>query len=120
MDFHPTLLEVAGIDGGEPLDGVSLMPLLRGEGRLERDAIFFHYPNYAFHRSNRLGSAIRAGRYKLIENFDDGSLELYDLENDLSETTDLAAKMPDRAGAMRQRLAAWRARTAAAMPTRSP
>ena len=65
------------------------MPLLRNEGDLQRDAIYFHYPNYAWHRSNRLGGAIRAGRHKLIENFDDGSVELYDLQADPHETTNL-------------------------------
>lgn len=84
-DFYPTLLEAAGVDVPEsyPGDGVSLMPLLKEQEPLAREAIYFHYPNYAFHRSNRLGSAVRAGRFKLLEWFDDDSVELYDLEADL-------------------------------------
>ncbi|MCZ6766695.1 MAG: sulfatase, partial [bacterium] len=59
MDFFPTILEVAGLDlaPSAPLDGESLLPLLRQTGSLEREAIYFHYPNYAFHGENRLGGA---------------------------------------------------------------
>ncbi|MEQ8788391.1 MAG: sulfatase [Pirellulaceae bacterium] len=117
-DFYPTLAEAAGLADDEetPLDGESLTPLLRGSGGLQREAIYFHYPNYAWHRSNRLGSAVRAGRHKLIEWFDDGSLELYDLENDLSERNNLAAKQPDLAAKLQTMLAAWREETGAALP----
>ena len=96
-------------------DGVDLGPLLRGEA-LEREAIHFHYPNYAFHRSNRLGSAIRAGDWKLIERFDDGSLELYDLASDLSEQTNLAPVHPGLAEELQRQLKEWRAEVGAAMP----
>lgn len=118
MDFYPTLLEAVGASDATAPDGVSLMPLLRGESALDRPAIYFHYPNYAWHRSNRLGSAMRMGRYKLIEWFDNGSLELYDLEADLSERHNLASAMPDRAAEMRLMLASWREESGAAMPTR--
>lgn len=118
MDFYPTLLEVAGLERreSEAPDAVSLMPLLRNDGSLVRDAIYFHYPNYAWHRSNRLGSAVRAGRYKLIERFDDDSLELYDLQADLSEKHNLADAMPDVANRLREKLVPWRTETKAALP----
>ncbi len=118
MDFFPTLLAAAHLSLNESvaLDGESLLPLLRNKGELHRDAIYFHYPNYAWHRSNRLGGAIRAGRYKLIEHFDDGSVELYDLQEDLSEQNDLAAEMPAKAAELQRRLAEWRAAAGASMP----
>lgn len=118
MDFFPTLLAVAGLDlePGDTMDGQSLVPLFQGK-ELARDALFFHYPNYAFHRGNRLGSAIRSGKFKLIEHFDDGSAELYDLENDLGEATDLARDKPDVVAELRARLVEWRTQTMAAMPT---
>ena len=117
-DFHNTLAEVMGVENSHelPEDGVSLLPLLKEKGKLSRDAIYFHYPNYAWHRSNRLGGAIRSGNFKLIENFEDNSLELYDLKADLSETRDLSESMPDRAQALRAKLANWRQSVGAQMP----
>jgi arylsulfatase A-like enzyme len=120
-DLFATILDAAGVapPDGHPGDGESLVPLLTRAGQLRRDALFFHYPNYAFHRDNRLGGAIRVGDHKLIENFDDGSVELYDLRSDVGETTDLAAAMPERAAQLRARLAAWRDEVGAAMPGRA-
>ena len=117
MDFYPTLLNAAGLqrDGKLALDGVNLLPLLKGE-EFERDAIYFHYPNYAWHRSNRLGGAMRSDKWKLIEHFDDGSLELFDLEADLSERKNLAATRPKIAQQLQAQLAAWREDCNAAMP----
>lgn len=91
-DVFPTLLEVAGLQplAKVPLDGESLLPVLTGKGDLKRESIVFHYPNYAFHKANRLGSAIRKGKYKLIHFYDDDSLELYDLVADQSEKNDLS------------------------------
>jgi arylsulfatase A-like enzyme len=122
MDFYPTLLEAAGVPriATEAPDGESLMPLLKRTGRLARDAIFFHYPNYAWHGSNRLGSAIRSGPYKLIEHFDDDSVELFKLTDDLGETHNLAGQLPELATKLRSRLVAWRQETGAAMPVRKP
>lgn len=117
-DFYPTLLDVAGLQptDGQQSDGESLMPLIDQTGELKRSAIHFHYPNYAWHRSNRLGSAIREGNLKLIENLDDGSVELYDLASDLSEKRDLAAVRPQDAERLRQNLQTWRTESAAKMP----
>ena len=117
-DFFSTLLDFAGVESPETYenDGVSLASLLKGESELSRDSIYFHYPNYAFHRSNRLGSAVRTGKYKLIEWLDDGSVELYDLEADLSETSDLSQAEPERATEMLADLHRWRKRVKAEMP----
>ncbi len=118
MDFYPTILEVAGVQpvAGTPLDGESLLPVLRETGPLEREAIYFHYPNYAFHQENRLGSAIRIGDYKLIYFYDNQSVELYNLVEDLSETRDLAAEMPELAEEMKADLMAWLDSSGAKMP----
>ncbi|MEM6571621.1 MAG: sulfatase [Planctomycetota bacterium] len=119
-DFFATILDAAGVAVApdEPMDGESLVPLLRGHA-FERGPLYFHYPNYAFHRANRLGGAIRAGDFKLIERFDDGSLELYDVVNDLGETANLASERAELAEELRAKLAAWRERVDAAMPTRN-
>jgi arylsulfatase A-like enzyme len=118
MDFFATILDVAGLEAtpGVPLDGESIVPLFRQSGSLERDAIYFHYPNYAFHSENRLGSAIRQGNYKLIHFYDDDSVELYDVVNDLSEEHDLSSELPELAAEMKANLAAWLESSGAKMP----
>jgi arylsulfatase A-like enzyme len=118
MDLFATVLESAGVKpaGDVPMDGESLMPLLRKEGELHRQTLFFHYPNYAWHGDNRLGAAAREGDLKLIENFDDGSLELYDLANDIGERRNLAGEMPEKAAALRKKLQDWLRVTRAALP----
>ena len=117
-DFYPTLLEVAGLKTRKhyPGDGESLLPLLTDKGDLERDAIFWHYPNFAFHRDNRLGSAIRMGDYKLIEFFDRNEVELYNLRVDLGEKKNLAGVEAGRVQEMRKRLSLWREKSGARMP----
>jgi len=118
MDFFPTILEVAGLEAtpNTPLDGESLLPLLRQTGPLAREAIYFHYPNYAFHGENRLGGAIRKGNYKLINFYDDDSVELYDVVNDLGEEHDLSSELPEKAATMKADLVSWLKSSGARMP----
>ncbi len=116
MDFYPTILEAAGLKTPAPLDGHSLLPTFAGATDLKNRSLYFHYPNYAWHRSNRLGSAIRHGSHKLIERFDDGSIELFDLAKDLSEKKNLADAKPDLASKLRTKLQTWRREVKAAMP----
>jgi arylsulfatase A-like enzyme len=96
------------------------MPLLRQTPGFARAAIHFHYPNYAFHKNNRLGSAIREGDYKLIKRYDDGSLELYNLTSDLGERNNLAGKSPEVASRLADHLDTWLRETGARMPAREP
>ena len=117
-DLFYTALDAAGLASEGPQDGQSLKPLVRGSGDWDRQSLYFHYPNYAFHRDNRLGSAIRSGDYKLIERFDDQSFELYNLAADIGETTDLAASMPQRVQELSEELAQWRTRVDASIPER--
>ncbi|MFM8273360.1 MAG: sulfatase/phosphatase domain-containing protein, partial [Gemmata sp.] len=118
MDLSATVLDAAGVKlaRGEPLDGISLRPLLEGK-KLDRDALYFHYPHFAWHKGNRPGGAVRAGRYKLIRRYDDNSLELFDLATDPGEKLDLAAQRPEVAAKLDARLAAWLKGTGAQMPT---
>ncbi len=108
VDYFPTLLETAGLGAvaGMPLDGVSLVPLLRGSPTIESRPLMWHYPHYS-NQGGFPGGAIRDGRYKLIERFEDGRVHLYDLEEDIGETRDLTATMPDRVRDLRERLHAW-------------
>jgi arylsulfatase A-like enzyme len=118
-DFYPTILQMAGLplEPEHHADGLGLVPLLDGTGTIARPALYWHYPHY--HRTTPAG-AVREGRWKLIEYYEDGRLELYDLEADLGETTDLSATMPDKAQALRATLQAWRRRVGAKMPTPNP
>ena len=119
-DLFPTILEAAGLepDNNQLLDGESLVPLLKQTGSLERDAVCFHYPNYAFHGKNRMGGAIRQGDYKLIMWYDDDSVELYNLNEDIGEKTSLSQTMPEKAKMLKAKLQAWLKTTGAKMPTR--
>lgn len=118
VDFVPTMLELAGVeDPPEDLDGTSLVPLLAGSGKLDRDAIYWHYPHY--HHTTPAG-ALRAGDWKLIEYFDDGRLELYNLRDDMGETENLASTMPEKAAELRDQLAAWKKSVGARMPAQNP
>lgn len=120
-DLVPTLLEAARIPPAQavgPLDGVSLMPVLHG-GELPVRSLFWHFPHYT-NQGGRPAGAIRDGHWKLIEQFEDGSLELYDLTADVGETRNLAAAEAVRAESMLAELKGWRARVGARMPTPNP
>ena len=117
MDFYPTLLEAAGIpaDPRQTSDGVSLVPLFKDpQAGLRRDALCWHYPLDQPHfLGGRSAGAIREGHWKLIEFYDTGQRELYDLANDVGEQHDLAATMPERADLLQSKLATWRERVGA-------
>ena len=120
-DLVPTLIEAAGVDVAKtvgPLDGVSLNDALRGKPQTDR-TLYWHFPNYT-NQGGRPAGAIREGNWKLIEQFEDESLELYDLANDIGEKNDLAKSNPSLAQELRDKLSAWRARVGARMPTRNP
>ena len=124
VDFYPTILEMAGAKGdpkhNRGVDGASLVPLLKGTApRLDREAIFWHYPHYHPGGATPYG-AIRARDWKLIEFFEDNHAELYNLRDDPEEKTDLAAKMPEKAEALRKQLHAWRKAVGAQMPSPNP
>ncbi len=118
-DLMPTFCEAAGARlPDQPIDGMSLVPLLADpDAKLDRRAIYFHYPHY--HHSRPAG-AIRAGPWKLIEFFDGAPLELYNLKEDIGETSNLADKMPEKAGQLQRMLADWRQSAGARMPTPNP
>jgi arylsulfatase A len=124
MDLYPTLLEIAGVKdvANKTLDGVSLVPLLRQNGKLQRDALFWHYPHYQHYQLGGTTpySAIHFGDFKLIEFHDDMRVELYNLREDIGEKRDLAKEMPTKVEELRNRLHAWRTEVGAQMPTRNP
>ncbi|MCF7956005.1 MAG: sulfatase [Phycisphaerae bacterium] len=117
MDFVPTFLDAVGVDyKANEFDGETLVPLLTQSGKPARDAIYFHFPHYAFHRDNQMGSVIRSGDYKLIKFHKTGDIELYNLADDLGETKNLAKALPKVAGRLSAQLDRWLIETKAAMP----
>jgi arylsulfatase A-like enzyme len=116
-DILPTVLEVCGLPSKPDLhkDGVSFVNLLKGETKPVHDALFWHFPHYGNHGSGPC-SSVRVGDWKLIHWIEDDSVELFDVVNDPSEKTDLAARQPDRVKDLRARLDAWRKETDANMP----
>lgn len=122
VDVFPTLLEIAAAPAPrQPLDGVSLVPLLRDPAAtLGRDAIYQHFPGYLGMGKDRWRttpvSIVQAGEWKLMEFLEDGRLELYDLRDDLGETRNLARERPDKAAELHARLRAWRTTVQAPMP----
>jgi arylsulfatase A-like enzyme len=108
MDLYPTLLAAAGAElrAGQTVDGVSLVPLLKGDRMLARDALFWHYPHYS-NQGGFPGGAVRMGDWKLVERYEDGRVHLYNLRDDVGETRDLAAEQAQRASDLRSKLHAW-------------
>lgn len=119
-DFYPTLLDLAGLSLRPELhrDGVSLLPLLQN-GTLQRGPLYWHYPHYGG-QGGVPGGVIRDGDWKLIEWFEDGSRELFNLHRDLGEHDNLAAANPERVTELAAKLASWRKSVNGLMPRPNP
>lgn len=130
MDFFPTFRDVIEADlGAKALDGRSLLPYLKNNETLEEKPLFWHFPIYlqAYKKGvddgrdvlfrTRPGSAMRYGKWKLHEYFEDGAIELYNLEEDLNERTNLADTETAKRDELYQMLLDWRAGISAPVPT---
>lgn len=127
MDFFPTLLELSGArpESNPQLDGISLVSLIKTGAAPARDTLYWHYPHY--HPAGKGPSdAIREGDWKLVEFFEGTiagrgeGLELFNLRDDVGETTNLAQSQPERVAALRKRLAKWRESVGAQLPSVNP
>lgn len=107
-DFYPTILEMAGLEQmpEQHMDGISLAPLLKGERELKERPIFWHYPHYS-NQGGKPGAAIRLGNLKLIEFFEDNSVELYDLSNDPGEQQEISSENPEQVEELLKILHIW-------------
>jgi uncharacterized sulfatase len=119
IDFYPTLLRLAGLcqKPQQILDGCDLTPLFQQNDGIGRDTLFWHYPYY---QASTPAGAIRQGRWKLIEFFEDDRVELYNLEQDECEASNLVDQFPQLAQELQEKLAGWRRSLNAAMPTLNP
>ena len=125
VDLYPTLLEIAGAQAptNHILDGESYLKLLTSGGKatMQRAAIYWHFPGYLGAGQNawrtKPVSVIRSGDWKLMEFLEDQKVELYNLRSDLSETNNLAARLPEQARELQAALTTWRNELRAPMPT---
>jgi arylsulfatase A-like enzyme len=118
-DLLPTFAALAGAAlPNQPVDGVSLVPLLKGEALPER-MLYWHYPHYG-NQGGAPGGAVRRGDWKLIEWYEDNTHELYNLRNDIGEKENLSAKHGDIVRELAQALDSWRKATGAKMPSKNP
>lgn len=114
IDVLPTLLELADTSSPVSVDGVSLVPLWNNEA-LGRDALYWHFPCYV--GQGTPSSALRKGDYKLIELFESGTIELYDLSKDPAEEQNLAQAETQLAEQLHNELKQWQAALNAPRPT---
>ncbi len=119
-DFYPTLCEIAGIPlrPEQHVDGVSLVPLLRGQSIASRP-LFWHYPHYG-NQGGEPSSIIHSGDWKLIHYYEDHRDELYNLADDPVEQKDVASAHPEVVKELSAQLSAWLKATNARYPTPNP
>jgi len=130
LDFYPTILEAVNIKQSkkQAMDGCSLLSLMVNEQPLQREALFWHFPIYLQSVDplkeqardplfrTRPGSVMRKGKWKLHEYFEDGGLELYNLEEDPGEAYNMAKQMPELAEKLLKELKVWRKEVKAPVP----
>lgn len=121
-DLYPTILQMVGLPlmPEQHADGVSLAPILAKQEGLERDAIYWHFPHYSNHGLQSPGAAIRSGKYKLLEYFENGTVQLFDLTEDLGEQNDLSKMHPEIVQHLQEKLHAWRDEVGAKMMVANP
>jgi arylsulfatase A-like enzyme len=118
-DFYPTLLEILAIPGDSThnakVEGMSLVPLLQKTAmRLKSDSLYFHYPHY--YPTTTPVRSIRSRDWKLLEYYEDGRLELYNLADDLSESNNLAKQNPEKTAELQKDLHRWLNKNDAQIP----
>jgi arylsulfatase A-like enzyme len=115
-DIYATLMDVTKTktQPRQELDGQSLVPVLQGNGLAER-SLYWHYPHYG-NQGGAPGAAIRRGKYKLIEWFEDNQIELFNVVDDIGEQNDLSKSMPELVASLREDLHAWQKRVNAKFP----
>ncbi len=127
VDYYPTFVKIAGIrkPSGLILDGKNIVPLFTGKNKYKKREIFWHFPAYLQASKNLLPgliwrttpvSVIRKENWKLLEFFEDGHLELYNLEEDIGETNNLAAQKPGKSKSLHKKLLKWREKVNAPVP----
>ncbi len=120
IDLYPTILDACNVDipNKDEIDGLSLLPLVKGN-KLDRQYLFWHYPHYG-EKGDAPAGAVRKGDYKLLEFFETGEIELYNLREDISELNNLSQVKPELARELLEELKEWREEVGAKMPRKNP
>jgi arylsulfatase A-like enzyme len=121
-DFFPTIMEMLGIPAQAEVqsDGASFVPLLKGEDTINREAIFWHFPHYSNHGMQSPGGAVRSGDYKLLEYYENNTVQLFNLKDDIEEQHDLSTSEPEKVKELQDRLHNWRKQVGAKMMDPNP
>ena len=121
-DIYPTILEMIGVAARreQHADGVSLAPLLNGATGLGREAIYWHFPHYSNHGMQSPGGAVRMGDYKLLDYFENNTVQLFNLRDDPGENHDLAGVQPQTVAKLKSMLVHWRESIGAPRMERNP
>lgn len=116
IDFFSTILEMIGESDkvGKDVEGKSFVPLVKGK-KMERGPIYWHFPHYSNHGMQSPGGGIRDGDYKLLEYFENNTVQLFNLKEDLGEQNDISASNPEKVNELRTKLHQWRAKINAQM-----
>ena len=119
-DFFPTILEMLGVEHETSgIDGQSFTALVQGK-EMDRGPIYWHFPHYSNHGMQSPGGAIRDGDYKLLEYFENGSVQLFNLKKDIGEQNDLAKIEVQNAQELTAKLHQWRKEVDAQMMPPNP
>lgn len=131
LDVYPTFLDIVKVkpDNDMTLDGKSLLPVLFQKGEFKDRPLFWHFPVYleasgGYNENTerdplfrtRPGSTMRFGKWKLHQYFENGDIELYDLEKDISENNNLVNVKPKKTNELLSMLDNWRVETKAPVP----
>ena len=120
VDFFPTICGAVGLKApaGVAIDGLDLMPALKGGDSLGRQDVFWHFPHY---RGRIMPySIIRSGSWKLLKRYDGKPYELFNLAEDIGEKEELSEKMPDKVKQLDVKLVEWLMKTGAKVPRLNP
>ncbi|WP_375585820.1 sulfatase [Cyclobacterium xiamenense] len=120
-DLYPTVPDMAGskLRPMQHLDGISLKPVLTGE-KLDVRPLFWYFPHYSGGLGGRPSAAIREGQYKLIHFFETNESELYNLEKDPEENSDIGKSLPKIKSRLANTLHQWIAEMAVKLPFPNP
>ncbi len=123
VDFFPTIMEMTGIDYDPAkivLDGESLVPYVKGKTTGKDRPIFWHFPHYSNHGGQSPEGAVRYGDYKLIEYYENYTVQLFNLKDDPQEQHDLSGENAKKVNELRKMLHDWRKNVDAQMMPGNP